>query len=361
MASIRLVNLRKRYDGEQVLRGINLQVEDGEFMVFVGPSGCAKSTTLRLIAGLEKASSGEIWVGDRMINHLPPKDRDLAMVFQSYALFPHMTVRDNLAFGMRVRGEPAGKINDGIEHVSKMLGLTALLDRKPRALSGGQAQRVALGRAIIRRPAAYLFDEPLSNLDAELRISMRAEISALQRQLGVTTIYVTHDQTEAMTMSDRIAVMKDGEIMQVGAPEKLYADPDNLFVAEFLGNPKINLFTGDSSVGNAVLRPASGNNGHVVVGLRPEQLRVVPAPGNGAAWFEAAAESQEHLGHETLLWLRPANTAEPSSLFAVRTQKVNAVERGHNVYIEFSPQNALLFDAANGRRLRGNASTGALT
>lgn len=358
MASIRLVNLSKRYGGEQVLRGINLQVKDGEFMVFVGPSGCAKSTTLRLIAGLEKVSDGEIWVGDRMINHLPPKDRDLAMVFQSYALFPHMTVRDNLAFGMRVRGEPVGKINPEIERVGKMLGLTKLLDRKPGALSGGQAQRVALGRAIIRRPAAYLFDEPLSNLDSELRISMRAEISALQRQLGVTTIYVTHDQTEAMTMSDRIAVMKEGEIMQVGAPAKLYADPDNLFVAGFLGNPKINLFTGDSSVGDAVLRSAPVNGGHVVVGLRPEQLRVAPAPGGGAARFEATAESREHLGHETLLWLRPANAADPSSSFAVRTQNAGAVERGHNVYIEFSPQNALLFDAASGCRLRGNISTG---
>lgn len=359
MASIRLVNLRKHYGGEQVLRGINLQVEDGEFMVFVGPSGCAKSTTLRLIAGLEKASDGEIWVGDRMINHLPPKDRDLAMVFQSYALFPHMTARDNLAFGMRVRGEPVGKINAEIERVSKMLGLTKLLDRKPGALSGGQAQRVALGRAILRRPAAYLFDEPLSNLDSELRISMRAEISALQRQLGVTTIYVTHDQTEAMTMSDRIAVMKEGEIMQVGTPAKLYADPDNLFVAGFLGNPKINLFAGDSSVGDAVLRSASRNNGHVVVGLRPEQLRVAPAPGGGVARFEATAESREHLGHETLLWLRPANTAAPSSSFAVRAQNASAVERGHNVCIEFSPHNALLFDAASGCRLRGNVSTGA--
>jgi len=359
MASIRLVNLRKRYGGEQVLRGINLQVEDGEFMVFVGPSGCAKSTTLRLIAGLEKASDGEIWVGGRMINHLPPKDRDLAMVFQSYALFPHMTVRDNLAFGMRVRGESAGKINAEIERVVKMLGLTKLLDRKPGALSGGQAQRVALGRAIIRRPAAYLFDEPLSNLDFELRISMRAEISALQRQLGVTTVYVTHDQTEAMTMSDRIAVMKEGEIMQVGTAAKLYADPDNLFVAGFLGNPKINLFAGDSCVGDAVLRPASRNNGQVVVGLRPEQLRVAPVPGGGAAWFEANAESREHLGHETLLWLRPANAAGRSSSFAVRAQNADAVERGHNVRVEFSPHNALLFDAASGRRLRANVSAGA--
>lgn len=352
MTAIRLVNLRKRYGDEEVLRGINLEVKDGEFMVFVGPSGCAKSTTLRLIAGLEKSSGGEIWAGEKMINFLPPKDRNLAMVFQSYALFPHMTVRDNLAFGMRVRGEDKNKISSEIGRVAELLRLTPLLDRKPRALSGGQAQRVALGRAIIRRPDAYLFDEPLSNLDAELRISMRAEISSLQRQLGVTTIYVTHDQTEAMTMSDRIAVMRDGQIMQVGAPSDLYADPDNLFVAGFLGSPKINLFSTRSAVGETVLHAAPNTNQNAVIGLRPESIRISSRP-NGGVIFPAVMERQEELGHETLLWLR--TVGDKAESFAVRTRSGDKTfAQGGEIGVEFMPEDALLFNAENGERLRPN-------
>lgn len=366
MAAIHLVNLRKRHGADEVLRGINLEIRDGEFMVLVGPSGCAKSTTLRLISGLEKATAGDVRVNGKVVNDLPPKDRNIAMVFQSYALFPNMTVRGNLSFGMEVRGEPKAKIRAEVGRVAGLLGLEDLLDRKPRALSGGQAQRVALGRAIIRRPDAYLFDEPLSNLDAELRQQMRAEISTMQKRLGVTTVYVTHDQVEAMTMGDRIAVMRDGGIMQIGAPAELYSDPDNVFVAGFLGSPKINLFPVDSQTGPGCIildRLGDSLSFPVLAGLRAEHLHICPgAPRDGEARFDAAVERWERLGHETLLWLnlRGAQNGGAPLVFSARVKSggESAFQRGQTVTASFSVRDILLFEAQSGARIRGRRLVG---
>ena len=249
MASIRLENIGKKYGEVEVIKNLNFSVNDGEFMVFVGPSGCGKSTVLRMIAGLETISDGKLWIGDRIVNEVHPKDRDIAMVFQSYALYPHMNVYDNIAFGLKIRKLPDADIRSRVKDAAELLGLDQFLDRKPKALSGGQRQRVALGRAIVRNPSVFLFDEPLSNLDAELRVQMRAEISKLQRRLNTTTVYVTHDQVEAMTMGHRIAVLSackgnkpiDTNLMQCGTPMDLYDRPDNVFVARFIGTPNMNV------------------------------------------------------------------------------------------------------------------------
>lgn len=365
MAAIRLINLRKQHGAQEVLRGINLEIRDGEFMVLVGPSGCAKSTTLRLISGLEKATAGEIRVDDKIVNDLPPKDRNVAMVFQSYALFPNMTVRGNLSFGMETRGESKEKIKAEVGRVAELLGLTNLLERKPRALSGGQAQRVALGRAIIRHPDAYLFDEPLSNLDAELRQQMRAEISALQKRLGVTTVYVTHDQVEAMTMGDRIAVMRDGNIIQTGAPADLYADPDNAFVAGFLGSPKINFFPvdGQTEPGNIILNYLDNPTAYsMLAGVRAEHLQIRQPPRDGEILFDAEVERWERLGHETLLWLKPRGTKKGGehSCFSARVESggERGLQRGQMISASFSPRDILLFEAENGARIRNSRFTG---
>jgi multiple sugar transport system ATP-binding protein len=245
MARIVLDNVKKVYPGasEPAVSNLSLDIADGEFMVFVGPSGCGKSTALRMIAGLEDISGGTISIGDRVVNDLPPKDRDIAMVFQNYALYPHMSVADNLAFGLQLRKTPKDEQKRRVAEASKILGLDPFLDRKPAALSGGQRQRVAMGRAIVREPQAYLMDEPLSNLDAKLRVSMRGELARLHERLRVTTVYVTHDQIEAMTLGDRVAVLKDGQLMQVDSPQNLYEHPANLFVATFIGSPSMNLVT----------------------------------------------------------------------------------------------------------------------
>ncbi len=345
MAGIRLAGLRKSYGETEVLRGIDLEIADGEFMVFVGPSGCAKSTTLRLITGLESPTSGEVWIGDTMVNGLRPKDRNLAMVFQSYALFPNMTVRQNLSFGMQVRREDASRIGPEVERIAALLDLSDRLDHKPGALSGGQAQRVALGRAIIRHPQAFLFDEPLSNLDAELRLQMRAEIHSLQRQLGVTTVYVTHDQVEAMTLGDRIAVMREGKIMQVGPPMKLYSDPTNLFVATFLGSPSINLFAADGGDG---LPAVEGANGKATAGLRPEKVRI---GGGGEVSLRGTVVRSERLGHETLVWVRPEGSG--SATLAARTESAedDRFDDGKEVDVSYSAADVLLF-GADGERVR---------
>ena len=248
MASVEFDRVGKRYpDGFQAVQDFSLSIDDGEFIVLVGPSGCGKSTTLRMIAGLESVSEGQIRIADRVVNDVPPKDRDIAMVFQSYALYPHMTVRQNLGFALRLRGLPRDEINARVDEVASLLEITPTLDRKPGQLSGGQRQRVALGRAIVRKPAVFLFDEPLSNLDAKLRASMRSEIKLLHQRLGVTTIYVTHDQEEAMTLGDRIVVMSDGRIQQAGPPLDIYANPASKLVATFIGMPKMNLFHGSLS------------------------------------------------------------------------------------------------------------------
>jgi multiple sugar transport system ATP-binding protein len=286
-------NVGKVYaDGTRAVSGMNLEIRDGEFMVLVGPSGCGKTTALRMVAGLEEISEGVVRIGERVVNRVPARDRDIAMVFQSYALYPHLTVFDNIAFGLRLRKTPKDEIDRRVREAADVLGLTEFLDRKPRALSGGQRQRVAMGRAIVRQPQAYLMDEPLSNLDAKLRVHMRAEISELQAELGVTTLYVTHDQTEAMTMGDRIAVMRKGVLQQVAAPQELYERPVNLFVAGFIGSPAMNMVEAtverrnggltalvgphELALGDHVVRarPAleSFVGRRVVLGIRPEAL-----------------------------------------------------------------------------------------
>jgi multiple sugar transport system ATP-binding protein len=242
LAGVTFSDVGKVYpDGTRAVGDMDLEIKDEEFMVLVGPSGCGKTTALRMVAGLEEISEGTIQIGDRVVNHVPARDRDIAMVFQSYALYPHLTVYDNIAFGLRLRSVPKSEIDKRVRDAARILALDEFLDRKPRALSGGQRQRVAIGRAIVREPAAYLMDEPLSNLDAKLRVHMRAEIASLQNQLGVTTIYVTHDQVEAMTMGDRVAVMRKGELQQVAPPQELYEQPVNLFVGGFIGSPAMNM------------------------------------------------------------------------------------------------------------------------
>ena len=289
MASLSLKNIYKKYDnGFCAVTDFNLEVADKEFVVFVGPSGCGKSTTLRMIAGLEDITEGEFYIGDRLVNDVEPKDRDIAMVFQSYALYPHMTVFDNMAFALKLRKVPKEEIKAKVEEAAKILGLEELLDRKPKALSGGQRQRVALGRAIVRSPKVFLMDEPLSNLDAKLRSNMRAEIIKIHNTLGATTIYVTHDQTEAMTMADRIVVMKKGVVQQVGSPKDIYDHPKNLFVAGFIGAPTMNFMRGKVSEGNFVtkgggeieipvgyyekLKELGYEGKEVVLGIRPENI-----------------------------------------------------------------------------------------
>ena len=288
MASLSLKNIYKKYDkGFCAVTDFNLEVADKEFVVFVGPSGCGKSTTLRMIAGLEDITEGEFYIGDRLVNDVEPKDRDIAMVFQSYALYPHMTVFDNMAFALKLRKVPKEEIKAKVEEAAKILGLEELLDRKPKALSGGQRQRVALGRAIVRSPKVFLMDEPLSNLDAKLRSNMRAEIIKIHNTLGATTIYVTHDQTEAMTMADRIVVMKKGVVQQVGSPKDIYDHPENLFVAGFIGAPTMNFMRGKVAEGNFVTKGGGeieipvgyyerlkelGEGKEVVLGIRPENI-----------------------------------------------------------------------------------------
>jgi len=268
MAGLTLSKVGKVYgDGTRAVTDLSIDISDGELMVFVGPSGCGKTTALRMVAGLESITEGEVRIGDRVVNDLPPRDRDVAMVFQSYALYPHMTVRENIGFSLRLRKMSKEELNRRVEHAAELLGLTEHLDRKPRNLSGGQRQRVAMGRVIVRQPQAFLMDEPLSNLDAKLRVQMRAEIARLQRDLKVTTIYVTHDQTEAMTLGDRVAVMRGGELQQLAPPQVLYDRPANLFVAGFIGSPAMNAIEGQLE---------RGDDGEYVVRLGAQSLRLPP-------------------------------------------------------------------------------------
>src|SRR6201991_1502131 len=285
MSTISLEHVTKRYpDGTEAVKDLNLNIADGEFIVFVGPSGCGKSTALNMIAGLEDISDGELRMAGKVVNQLTPKDRDIAMVFQTYALYPHMTVRQNMAFPLKIAHMPQDEMDRRVKEAAELLELTEHLDRKPGNLSGGQRQRVAMGRAIVRDPQAFLMDEPLSNLDAKLRIQMRAEITRIQRRLHTTTVYVTHDQTEAMTLGDRLAVMRDGVIQQLGTPAELYDRPQNLFVAGFIGSPAMNFLIGEIADGSlasplgtlplADLGDAEGaaHTGRVVVGVRPESF-----------------------------------------------------------------------------------------
>jgi multiple sugar transport system ATP-binding protein len=370
MARVVLENLSKVYsqkNGPAVpgVRDLNLSIADGEFMVLVGPSGCGKSTTLRLIAGLETASAGTVRIDDRVVNDVPPKDRDLAMVFQNYALYPHMTVFENLAFGLRQRRLPAAEIDDRVRAAAVMLGLDPLLLRRPAALSGGQRQRVAVGRAIVRQPKVFLFDEPLSNLDAKMRAGTRAELSRLHARLGATMVYVTHDQMEAMTMGDRICVMHDGRIMQVAPPLELYDRPANLFVAGFIGSPPMNLlpgrlaatagageFVADATTGTPLRVPLTGTLAElarsqpgraVVLGVRPEHLTT----GDAATAFTVRVDVVEPMGAETFVHLdtgaRPLIGRFPPQVRPAR---------GDSLRISFVPDKLHLFAADTAQALR---------
>jgi multiple sugar transport system ATP-binding protein len=324
VAEVELDHVGKVYaDGTRAVRDLNLEVQDKEFLVLVGPSGCGKTTALRMVAGLEDISEGEVLIGDRVVNRVPARDRDVAMVFQSYALYPHLTVRDNIGFGLQLRKMPKAEIKRRVNDAARILGLESHLDRKPRNLSGGQRQRVAMGRAIVREPQAFLMDEPLSNLDAKLRVQMRAEIARIQRDLGVTTIYVTHDQTEAMTLGDRVAVMKKGELQQVAEPQVLYDHPTNLFVAGFIGSPAMNLLQGTLSGGEdgdlelavgkqklrinrAVLNQRPALRGYlgktVVVGIRPEDMEDASlVPDADGSQVESKADLVEAMGSDVLI------------------------------------------------------------
>ena len=312
MADVRFDRVAKRYGSTSVIEGLDLEIRDQEMMVLVGPSGCGKSTALRMIAGLEEISEGTISIGGRRVNDLPPKDRDIAMVFQTYALYPHMTVRENLEFGLRMRGMAKKERDDRVNEAAAILEIVHLLDRKPKELSGGQRQRVAVGRAIVRHPSAFLFDEPLSNLDAKLRVQMRAEITRIQQRLQTTSVYVTHDQVEAMTMGHRIAVMNAGKIEQLGTPLEVYERPANLFVAQFIGTPPMNFFRAtltDGSLKAAMFSiPApntAGEAGEVIVGIRPEHVHEPNAPVRGAtASVAAVVELVEQLGHAVVVHAR---------------------------------------------------------
>ncbi len=318
MAQVTLENVSKKFDQVVAVRDVNLTIQDKEFVVLVGPSGCGKSTTLRMVAGLEEITGGTIRIGDRVVNDVPPKDRDIAMVFQNYALYPHMSVYDNMAFGLKLRKFPKQEIQQRVQEAAEILGIQELLQRKPRALSGGQRQRVAVGRAIVRKPQVFLFDEPLSNLDAKLRVAMRAELKKLHDRLQATVIYVTHDQVEAMTMGDRIVIMKDGVIQQVGAPLEVYAFPQNQFVAGFIGSPAMNFIpvtVGDKGgqiafthagfglpVPAAKAKALSAYKGKpVTMGIRPEDLHEATPQDSAANQFEAQVEVVEPIGHEIYL------------------------------------------------------------
>ncbi len=315
MAQVLMKDLNKKYDEVHAVKDVNLHIRDKEFVVLVGPSGCGKSTTLRMVAGLEEITSGEISIGERVVNDLPPKDRDIAMVFQNYALYPHMTVYDNMAFGLKMRKFPKAEIAKRVHEAAEILGIQELLKRKPRQLSGGQRQRVAVGRAIVRHPQVFLFDEPLSNLDAKLRVQMRVELKRLHDRLETTAIYVTHDQVEAMTLGDRVVVMKDGWVQQVGEPLELYGKPANRFVAGFIGSPAMNFVEVSikdglwaDTAGFRVKVPADRSERlksyvgqPVTVGIRPEDLHVATGHDAADATFDAVVEVVEPLGSEILL------------------------------------------------------------
>ncbi len=346
MAQIRLVNVCKRWGNYVGVDNFNLEIADAEFLVLLGPSGCGKTTTMRMIAGLEDVTSGEIWIGDRMVNAMEPKDRDISMVFQSYGLYPNLTVYENIRFPLRVRNVPQAEHHDRVMRASEMVELGPLLDRRPAALSGGQRQRVALARAIVREPNAFLMDEPLSNLDAKLRVSTRAQIKNLHHTLKTTTIYVTHDQIEAMTLADRVVVMNQGNIQQVGTPTEIYDRPANTFVASFIGSPAMNLIPGQISGGtfaaDGMQVSGLGGNGPVTLGFRAEDAAVVPDGGD----IQAPVYAMELLGDATLVSVRIAG-----ALVAVRAPKDFRIQIGAPLHIRVPLTAVHLFDAKTGARL----------
>jgi multiple sugar transport system ATP-binding protein len=375
MAGIVLSGVTKAFPGGAVaVSSLDLEVADGEFLVLVGPSGSGKTTVLRMVGGLEQATAGEIRIGGRDVTGLAPRERDIAMVFQTYALYPHMTVFQNMAFGLKLRKTPAAEIRRRVEETAALLGLSDLLERKPRALSGGQRQRVAMGRAIVREPAAFLMDEPLSNLDAKLRVQMRAEITRLHHRLRTTTLYVTHDQTEAITMADRVAVMKDGTLQQLDAPAVLYDDPVNLFVAGFIGSPAMNVVAaslGPADGGTRVVASFGGHRlvvpetvlarrsgaravvaagGEVTLGVRPEDIEDAEfVPGAGPdELLEVTVDLAEPLGAETIVHF----DAAPGTPFTARLSPRSSVRAGRPVKLAVAVERLHLFDPATGLSLR---------
>ncbi len=348
MAQVSLEGIRKVYpNGFQAVEATDFTIRDGEFVVLVGPSGCGKSTLLRMIAGLEDITEGTLKIGDRVVNDVDPADRDIAMVFQNYALYPHMTVRRNIGYGLKNRGTPASEIAAKVEDAARMLNLTDYLDRKPAQLSGGQRQRVAMGRAVVRDPALFLFDEPLSNLDAKLRNQMRIEIKALQRRLGTTAVYVTHDQVEAMTMADRIIVLNAGRIEQIGTPSEIYHNPASTFVASFMGAPPMNLIAAQVDRGqvringyDGIMPAPTSANGPVTLGIRPEDIEL---DGQGSVPFQV--DILEELGAHRLLHGQLAG--QP---FTVLINKDHAAQMGEN-RITLKPEALRLFDTETGRTL----------
>ena len=368
MAGVRLVKVKKIYPGGvEAVSEVDLEIPDREFTVLVGPSGCGKSTVLRMIAGLETITSGEIYIGDRLVNDLPPKDRNIAMVFQNYALYPHMTVRQNLAFGLKIRKTPPEEIERKVAAAAEILDISQLLDRKPKQLSGGQRQRVAVGRSIVRDPDVFLFDEPLSNLDAKLRVQMRSEISKLHRKLNATMIYVTHDQTEAMTMGDRIVVLKDGIIHQVAPPLELYRHPTDSFVAGFIGSPPMNFIPGKITRENEVLyfdqaefrlkiapeqtaQLADRVGREIVCGVRPEDLHLAETvdAADPEKQFSAVVEEVEPLGSEMYVYFQAGKSRLVGKLVAVRHLKV-----GEEICLLIDTEKIHFFDPESGKTVTG--------
>ncbi|GII97673.1 carbohydrate ABC transporter ATP-binding protein (CUT1 family) [Sediminihabitans luteus] len=373
MATVTYDHASRFYPGTErpAVDQLNLHIEDGEFLVLVGPSGCGKSTSLRMLAGLEDVNSGSIYIGDRDVTDVQPKDRDIAMVFQNYALYPHMSVADNMGFALKIAGTPKQDIRKRVEEAAAILDLTEYLDRKPKALSGGQRQRVAMGRAIVRQPQVFLMDEPLSNLDAKLRVQTRTQIASLQRRLGVTTVYVTHDQTEALTMGDRIAVLKDGLLQQVGTPREMYDTPQNVFVAGFIGSPAMNLASfqvddGYAHVGEArialdrssIAKLTDEDKGQITLGFRPEALEVVSQADSGA--FPVEVDLVEELGSDAFVYGRlvgpkavdaHVTSGAGNDQLIVRVDPRNVPAKGQRIYVKIRPGNEHIFSSATGQRL----------
>lgn len=368
MAQISIENIHKNYGEVNVLKPFSLKIEDGEFVVLVGPSGCGKSTILKILAGLEPASGGNIILGERDVTDVAPGERDVAMVFQNYALYPHLSVARNIGFGLRMRGLSRALIDEKVNHTAKMLGVESYLKRKPKDLSGGQRQRVALGRAIVREPQAFLMDEPLSNLDAKLRVHMRAEISALHKRVGVTTVYVTHDQVEAMTMADRVVILKNGEIQQIATPDHLFQKPTNIFVAGFIGSPGMNFLAvetekngGQTQIvifGQSINIDEKTVQGvkQLVVGLRPEHFRLGPGP----VTFTVQPSLAESLGVEKYIYFdRPQHQiykdeqadAEKSNQMIARLNHSAPIKEGEDITLSFDAANLYLFDGETGKTL----------
>jgi multiple sugar transport system ATP-binding protein len=359
MATVTFENAQRWYPGTDspAVPGLDLEIADGEFMVLVGPSGCGKSTSLRMLAGLEEVNQGRVFIGDRDVTHIPPKDRDIAMVFQNYALYPHMSVADNMAFALKMAKVSSQERDRRVREAAELLGLTDYLERKPKALSGGQRQRVAMGRAIVRNPQVFCMDEPLSNLDAKMRVQTRTDIAKLQADLGVTTVYVTHDQVEAMTMGDRVAVMKLGELQQVDTPLGLYDRPVNLFVAGFIGSPQMNLLEATAVDGKAQIGkyrvpvdPTSERkmSGRITVGVRPEAWRIVSAEDGG---LPIDVTVVEELGADGFVYGTCDVEGTPGNVIVRITSARGSVKKGDTIYLTTDPRNVHVFDTDTGERL----------